>query len=259
MTVKNLLVIDIGNTQTVFGVYDEENLVGHWRVSTDPTKTADEFAVFLRNFLGEIGMGLEDSRGLCVASGVPSMQAVIEEVADKHMEVRPLFVGAGVKTGIRIQYRNPHEVGADRIANSVAAFQAYKTACVVVDFGTAVTFDPITSGGEYLGGVIFPGLSVGADALYRRTARLPHVAFTKPETVIGKDTISAIQSGLIFGYADMVDAMVARIAGEMGEQPKVIGTGGLIDSVAGLAKSIEEIDPWLTLKGLRLIYGMNRP
>ncbi len=254
----SLLVIDIGNSQTVFGVYDGETLAGHWRVSTDPSKTADEYAVFLKDFIGALDLRLTDIEGLCIGSVVPPMQSVVEEMAAKHMSVGPLVVGPGVKTGLIIHYDNPREVGADRIANSVAVYNTYRSACLVVDFGTAITFDPVSSKGEYLGGVIFPGLGIGEEALFRRAARLPRVELVAPPQVIGQNTVAAIQSGLIYGYADMVDGMVERISEEMGEKPRVVGTGGLLDAVVEQCRTIDEVDPWVTLKGLRIIYQMNR-
>jgi len=253
-----LLVIDIGNTQTVLGIFDGDELVRHWRISTDPDKVADEYGVLLTTLLHSGGMDTGDITGVCLSSVVPPLSGVIRKTIERFFHIEPVVVGPGIKTGLSILYDNPREVGADRIVNAVAAYEQYGGPLVIVDFGTATTFCVVSAGGEYLGGVIAPGLGIAADALASRTAKLPRVELVRPARVIGKDTVSSIQSGLVYGYADLVDGIVRRVRNELGGKPTVVGTGGLVDEIDAVATSIDHIEPHLTLKGLKLIYARNR-
>jgi len=252
-----LLVADIGNTQSVIGVYDGEQLLANWRISTDASKTADEHAVLLRTLLDSAGIDPAGIDAVCISCVVPPMQNGLDEMSMNFFGVHPLMVGPGIKTGLSVLYDNPREVGADRIANAVAAYEEYGGPVVIVDLGTATTFCAVSARGEYLGGAIAPGLGASAEALFSKAAKLPRVAFVRPNTVIGKDTVSSIQSGLINGYIDLVDGMVRRVAEELGGNPAVIGTGGLIDILAGESSTIQHVDHLLTLKGLRIIYQKN--
>ncbi len=252
-----LLVADIGNTQSVFGVYDADRLLAHWRVSTDASKTADEHAVLLRTLLDSAGIDPGRIDAVCISCVVPPMQNALDEMSMNCFGVRPLMVGPGIKTGLSVLYDNPREVGADRIANAVAAYEEYGGPVIIVDLGTATTFCAVSARGEYLGGAIAPGLGASAEALFSKAAKLPRVAFARPKTVIGKDTVSSIQSGLINGYTDLVDGMVRRVAAELGGDPAVIGTGGVIDILAAESSTIQHVDHLLTLKGLKIIYQKN--
>jgi len=252
-----LLVVDVGNTESVFGVYDGEELLARWRVSTEASKTADEHAALFRTLLNSAGIDFRDIDAVCMSCVVPPMQGELEEMALNLFGTRPIVVGPGIKTGLSILYDNPREVGADRIVNAVAAYEEHGGPTVIVDIGTATTFCAISARGEYLGGAIAPGLGIAAQALFSRAAKLPRVAFVRPKNVIGKDTVSSIQSGLINGYVELVDGMVRRVSKELGGNPTVIGTGGLIDIIAEHSSTIQHVDHLLTLKGLKLIYERN--
>ncbi|RJP73926.1 MAG: type III pantothenate kinase [Candidatus Abyssobacteria bacterium SURF_17] len=253
-----LLVIDVGNTQMVMGVYDNTNLLVSWRVSTDIRRSGDEFWVVLRNLFREADLDTEAVKGVCISSVVPPLQGMLEEVCDRYFKCEPISVEPGVKTGLSILYDNPREVGADRIVNAVAGINLYGAPLIIVDFGTATTFDAVSAKAQYLGGAIFPGITISAEALFQRTAKLPRVELTAPKSVIGKDTDSSIRSGLIYGYAEMVDGMVKRIRKEMEGLPKVIATGGLAAVIAKYSQEIQEVNHMLTLVGLRIIYEKNR-
>ena len=257
MDVSTLLAIDVGNTQTAIGVFKDDQLVHHWRISTDRDATADEMAVILSDLMDLKQMAMQDISHMAVSSVVPNCTSSLLEMAQDSLHIKPLIVGPGIKTGMPILYDNPHEVGADRIANAVAAFQRFKTAAIVVDFGTAITFDAISVKGEYLGGAIAPGIEISAEALFSVAAKLSRVDLCKPDRVIGKNTESSVQSGLIFGFAGLVDAIVAKIRTEMKVDPKVIATGGFAPLIAPVCETIEETDPFLTLVGLRIIHEMN--
>jgi len=253
-----LLAIDVGNTTTVIGVFDGDRLVGDWSVSTDVSKTADEYGVLLRSLFAET-VPRDAVDGICMSCVVPPVLGVLEEMSRRIFSVHPLTIGPGIKTGLSILYDNPREVGADRIVNAVAGVEEYGAPLVIVDFGTATTFCAISANAEYLGGVIVPGMNISLQALFQRAAKLPRVEFIKPPTVITRDTVSAIQAGLIYGYTDLVDGIVRRVKAELPGDPKVIGTGGLVEIIAAESKTIEHVDKLLTLKGLRLIYAKNRP
>src|SRR5258707_14000264 len=254
-----LITVDVGNSHTVIGIYEGERLRNHWRISTVPERTTDEHGALLNTLLA--GAGLEGGvrpEGVAIACVVPPLNQVMEQLAERYFHCAPLMVGPGIKTGVPILYENPREVGADRIVNAVAAYERWPQGAIVVDFGTATTFDVITARGEYAGGVIAPGLTVSADALFSATAKLPRVEIARPRSAVGRNTVASIQAGLVFGYAGLVDAIVERIKAEVDFSPRVVGTGGLAALIAKEAKTIVECDDMLTLQGLALIYERNR-
>ncbi|MBI4558046.1 MAG: type III pantothenate kinase [Candidatus Hydrogenedentes bacterium] len=251
-----LLVADVGNSHTVLGLWDGETLRAHWRiVSTD--RTEDELRILLTMLLQQEGLTPKSVDGCCISSVVPPLNHAFMQVSHEGFGVEPLMVGPGIRTGLVIQVDNPKEVGADRIVNSVAAIEGYGGPLIVVDFGTATTFDAISEKAEYRGGIIFPGIQISADALFEKCAKLPRVEIATPSTVIGRDTVSHIRSGLTYGYADLVDGLIGRMAEEMQATPKVIATGGLAAVIAEVARRISVVDPLLTLKGLKLVYEKN--
>jgi type III pantothenate kinase len=253
-----LLVVDVGNTNTVIGVFDGDNLVSNWRVVTLPERTSDEYGVLIQNLYHSSKINSRDIKDIIVSCVVPPMVGIIDDLCEKYFEIRPLYVEPGIKTGMPIYYDNPKEVGADRIVNAVAAYHRKKRAHVIVDFGTATTFDYVNENGEYMGGVIAPGLMTSSEALFAKASRLFKVELIRPKSVIGKNTINSLQSGIILGYADMVDGLVNRIKEEAGGEPWVIATGGLAELIAGESKTIKEVDKFLTLEGLKIIYYLNR-
>jgi type III pantothenate kinase len=247
-----LLAVDVGNTQTVFGLFDGAELAEHWRIATEPNRTGDELGALVTRFLD-----LDRVEGICLSSTVPQLIREYETFADRYAQAALLTVGPGVRTGIAIRYDDPREVGPDRIANSVAAKDRYGAPCVVVDFGTSTYFDVVSPDGEYVGGVLAPGVEISMEALFARAARLIKVDYAEPPGVIGKTTATALQSGLVYGFAGQVDGVVERIRGELGAPARAIATGGLADLIAPHAQTIELVDPWLTLEGLRLIWDLN--
>ena len=249
-----LLVIDVGNTNTVLGIYVGRELRGPWRLSTSRTQTADEYGILIRNLLALDGMQPDSVRHMMVASVVPPLNSVIEEMAQKYFGLEPVFLGPGTRTGMAIHYDNPQEVGADRIANGVAAYEKYGGPCVIVDFGTAITFDVVSAEGEYLGGVIAPGIGIAAEALFQRAARLPRVEIREPETLIGTNTVSSMQSGLFYGAVGMVDGILDRLFAAVGKGSKIVATGGQANLVASASRYKPPVDPSLTLEGLRIIH-----
>ncbi len=253
-----LFVADIGNTQTVLGIFKGEHLVKDWRISTDKTKTADEYGVLIKNLFDATHVSLEEFEAVAISCVVPSLTLTFEEFSKKYLHIDPFVIGPGVKTGMPILMDNPKEVGADRIVNAVAAYQRYQKACVIVDFGTATTFDCISAKGEYIGGVIIPGISISSEALFQMASKLPRVELSRPKTVIGKNTVHSMQSGLLFGYVSMVDGMVSRIKEEMGGDIAVMATGGMAERIAPESRTIQEVDPFLTLKGLLLLTNINK-
>jgi type III pantothenate kinase len=270
-----LLVIDVGNTNTVLGVFArvaEESpaaepddsprygrLVANWRVATSRTSTVDEYGVLFRNLFSMAGLESKGINGIVISSVVPPLDPVLRQVCERYFNLRPLYIEPGVKTGMPVHYDNPAEVGADRIVNAVAAFEKYGGPCVIVDFGTATTFDCVSAKGEYLGGVICPGIGISADALFERTARLPRVEIRKPARVIGSNTVGSLQSGLYYGYLGLVDGILELLLAELGPETHVLATGGLGPMIGTGSKYIKNVEDSLTLEGLRIIWERNAP
>ena len=253
-----LLVVDVGNTQTVVGLYSGDVLVDHWRIATVVERTSDELALMIQQFLGFHGFTFDEQvHGVAISSVVPWVTAALREMAVRYLGEPPLVIEPGIKTGMPILYDNPKEVGADRIANAVGVYDLYGGPSIVVDFGTATTFDAISEKGEYLGGVIVPGIEISMDALFGRAAGLRKVELVPPRNVIGKSTVESIQSGATYGFAGQVDFLVEKLEEEMGEA-SVVATGGLGSLMAGLSRKIQHTDPWLTLHGVRIIYERNQ-
>jgi type III pantothenate kinase len=252
-----LLVVDVGNTQTHFGTYRDGQLVEHWRFTTVRDSTADELGAVLRNLLELRGIGLADLTASIVSSTVPQLRPEWEAMAARYLDHRMLAVGPGIKTGMALRYDNPREIGPDRLVNAVAAYERVKGACVVVDFGTAVTFDPVSAEGEYLGGIIMPGVEISMEALTNRAAALPKIELGAPRSLIGKTTVDAIRSGVIYGFAGAVDGIMRRLRAEMGAETETIATGGLAEHIVPFTDEIDETDDLLTLTGLRLLHERN--
>ncbi len=263
-----LLVVDVGNTNTVLGVFErspqetaagqQRKLIAHWRVSTNKSQTVDEYGVLFRNLFAMNGIEVSAVAGIVISSVVPPLDSTLREVCERYFQLKPLFIEPGVKTGMPVHYDNPAEVGADRIVNSVAAFEKFGGPCIVVDFGTATTFDVVSPKGEYMGGVITPGIGISADALFERTARLPRVDIRKPPTVIATNTVNSLQAGLYYGYLGLIDGILERLIAELGGSVKVVATGGLAALMGSGSKYIREVDDLLTLDGLRIIYDRNQ-
>ena len=254
-----LIVMDIGNTNTVIGVYRGEQLLSHWRIRTEKEVTIDELGILLSNLFTSQGLKIAAITDLIISCVVPPMINTLEDFAQRYLQVKPIWVGPGIKTGMPIHYDNPREVGADRIVNAVAAYDQVHASVIVVDFGTATTFDVISRQGEYLGGLIAPGVMISCEALFMKASKLPRVEiFAKPKNVIAKDTISSMNAGIILGYAGLVDGIVGRIKTALGDNPQVIATGGLACLIASETQNIDLVDDYLTLKGLKIIYDRNR-
>jgi type III pantothenate kinase len=253
-----LLAIDIGNTNVVLGVFDKDKLVENWRVGTNAQITPDEYAMTFKDLFNFAGIEFKLITGVIISTVVPPLLPVMTEMSRKYFRIEPMIVTHEIKSGITIRYDNPKEVGADRIVNAAAAYKIYGGPVIIVDFGTATTFCAVTKDGEYLGGAITPGVKISAEALFQRASKLPRVELTKPPKVIGTDTISAMQAGIIYGYAGLVDGIVERMKKELSLQAKVVATGGLAELVSPETKTIQEVKPHLTLEGLRLLYEINR-
>ncbi len=252
-----LLAIDIGNTNVVLGVYDKERLVEHWRVGTNTQITPDEYAMTFKDLFSFAGLEFRQITGVIISTVVPPLLPVMTEMSKKYFHLDPMVVTHEMKTGITIRYDNPREIGADRIVNAAAAYKLYGGPLIIIDFGTATTFCAVTKNGEYLGGAITPGVKISAEALFQRASKLPRVELARPEKVIGADTISAMQAGIIYGYAGLVDGIVERMKKELSTDARVIATGGLAELIAPETRAIQEVRPQLTLEGLRLLYEIN--
>lgn len=253
-----LFVIDVGNTNIVLGVYEGDELKHNWRISSDRNRTDDEFGMLIKNLFADRGLTCDQIEGAIISSVVPPLMFPLEKMCQKYFNVKPMVIGPGLKTGLNIKADNPREVGADRIVNAVAGIYYYGAPLIIVDFGTATTFCLIDEEGGYHGGAIAPGIGISTEALYSRAAKLPRIELVKPASVVGRNTIHAMQSGIIYGFVGQVDELVRRMKAECAVEPKVIATGGLAQLIGSESSQIDEVDPWLTVKGLRLIYDRNK-
>lgn len=252
-----ILVIDVGNTNMVLGVYDNDKLKHYWRIETNRNRTEDEYGMVFKNLFEHEGLSFSSIKGIIISSVVPPIMLALERMCKRYFNIKPLVVGPGVKTGLDIKYENPREVGADRIVNAVAAIHEYGSPLIIVDFGTATTFCFINEQKQYMGGAIAPGINISTEALYSKAAKLPRIEIVRPQSVIGKNTVSSMQAGIYFGYVGQVEEIVRRIKEHCKEKPMVIATGGLSNLIAEDARCIDIVDPFLTLKGLHLIYKRN--
>jgi type III pantothenate kinase len=253
-----LLVIDLGNTNLTIGLYDGGQLASHWRLATDSARMPDEYGLQLLGLLQNAGRAPADLKGVALSSVVPPLTGRLVQACREYLKQEPLVVDTGVKTGIRIRYEDPKAVGADRVCDAVAVMHTHGGPACIIDFGTATTFNALTKDGDYLGGAITAGVNLAAEALFARAAKLPRIDLQRPPNVIGRNTVHAMQSGLLYGYVSMVEGMVARFRAELGPDMKVVATGGLAELVSKETKAIDILDPWLTLDGLRMIWEMNR-
>ncbi|GGE84793.1 type III pantothenate kinase [Priestia taiwanensis] len=252
-----IFVFDVGNTNTVLGVFENDELKHHWRIETNRNKTEDEYGMMIKALLAHEDISFMDIQGVIISSVVPPIMVTFERMCKKYFKQKPLVVGPGIKTGLNIKYENPREVGADRIVNAVAGIQEYGSPLIIVDFGTATTYCYIDESKNYMGGAIAPGIGISTEALYTRASKLPRIEIARPTDIIGKNTVSAMQAGILFGYVGQVDGIVARMKKQANVEPKVIATGGLASLIANESEAIDVVDPFLTLKGLYLLYVRN--
>ncbi|MBY0200644.1 type III pantothenate kinase [Priestia megaterium] len=252
-----IFVLDVGNTNTVLGVYDGDELKYHWRVETSRNKTEDEYGMTIKALLEHVSLSFKDIHGIIISSVVPPIMFALERMCQKYFHLKPLVVGPGIKTGLNIKYENPREVGADRIVNAVAGIQLYGSPLIIVDFGTATTYCYIDENKQYMGGAIAPGINISTEALYSRASKLPRIEIARPNSIVGKNTVSAMQAGILYGYVGQVEGIVARMKEQAIVNPKVIATGGLATLIAKESDIIDIVDPFLTLKGLQIIYTKN--
>ncbi|MFD1736919.1 type III pantothenate kinase [Bacillus salitolerans] len=253
-----IFVLDVGNTNTVLGVFDKEELKFHWRFETNRNKTEDEYGMLIKSFLAHEGISFSNIKGVIISSVVPPIMFALERMCEKYFRLSPIIVGPGIKTGLNIKYENPREVGADRIVNAVAGITLYGSPLIIVDFGTATTYCYINEHKQYMGGAIAPGIAISTEALYSKAAKLPRIEIARPETIVGKNTVSAMQAGIVYGYVGQVEGIVSRMKQESKTNPKVIATGGLANLISKESSIIDIIDPFLTLKGLHMIYLRNQ-
>ncbi len=252
-----IVVFDVSNTHIVLGLYQDKELLNHWTVATDLARASDEFAVLLHNLFELNGKSFADVKALVMSSVVPPVMPVLQELSLKYFNLKPIVVGPGVKTGMHVRYDNPREVGADRIVNALAGYERYGGPLIIVDFGTATAFCYVSDKGDYLGGALAPGMEIATEALFHRAAKLPRIEVTEPKSVIGRNTVEAMQSGILYGFASQVDGVVGRFKREIGQPVKVVATGMMAGLVAPHTDSIDLVDPLLTLEGLRIIYERN--
>lgn len=252
-----ILVIDVGNTNIVLGIYRGKDLQHHWRISTNRAMTEDEYGMLIKNLFADQAVAIHEIDGVIISSVVPPLMPVLEKWCRKYLHKEPVIVGPGVKTGLNIRYENPREVGADRIVNAVAALEIYGSPFIIVDFGTATTFCYVDEKGQYLGGAIAPGIGISTEALYQRAAKLPRIELVKPKSTIGRNTVTSMQAGIIFGFAGQVDGIIERIREEFGTKARVIATGGLAELISSESKTIDIVNSNLTLEGLRIIFERN--
>lgn len=255
--IKLIFVLDVGNTNTVLGVYDGDELKYHWRIETSRNKTEDEYGMTVKALLEHVGLTFSDIHGIIISSVVPPIMFSLERMCQKYFHLKPLIVGPGIKTGLNIKYENPREVGADRIVNAVAGIHLYGSPLIIVDFGTATTYCYINEEKQYMGGAIAPGINISTEALYSRAAKLPRIEIARPSSIVGKNTVTAMQAGILYGYVGQVEGIVSRMKAQSDVKPKVIATGGLATLIAKESDVIDIVDPFLTLKGLQLIYTKN--
>ena len=252
-----IFVLDVGNTNTVLGVYKNDELQHHWRIETSRNKTEDEYGMIIKSLLEHEDLSFTDFDGIIISSVVPPIMAALERMCEKYFKMKPLVVGAGIKTGLDIKYDNPKEVGADRIVNAVAAIHQYGGPLIIVDFGTATTYCYVNEKKQYMGGAIAPGIGISTEALYSRASKLPRIEIVKPDSIVGRSTVSAMQAGILYGYVGQVEGIVRRMKAESPVEPKVIATGGLSALIADESNVIDVVDPYLTLTGLKIIYQRN--
>ncbi len=255
---KLIFVLDVGNTNTVLGVYEQNELKHHWRIETNRHKTEDEYGILVKSLFEQDGLTFSDIKGIIISSVVPPIMFSLEIMCKKYFNIRPLIVGPGVKTGLNIKYDNPREVGADRIVNAVGAIQEYGSPLIIVDFGTATTYCYVNEDKQYMGGAIAPGISISTEALFSKAAKLPRIEITETDAVVGKNTVKSMQAGIFYGFVGQVEGIVSRMQAEIKQKPTVIATGGLAHLIAKESVIIDVVDPFLTLKGLRYIYTLNK-